>query len=119
MFLIEAETTGIDPSADRVIQLYAINVQTSKEFWVNIKQISAPVASLVAIEGGGAAEPFGKAIVRMFDWMEDQKRPDDDGPTYLVANQGHYYIFPILTKEMRRAGTNIDRVYLLWDLMYT
>lgn len=118
MFLIEAETTGIDPFTDRIIQLYAVNVQTLKEFWVNIKQLSTPVTSAtVAI--AGTAEPFGEAIVRMFDWMEEQKQPGDGGPTYLVANQGHYFVFPLLTKEMRRARTDIKRIYLLWDLMYT
>lgn len=98
-FFVEVEATGIDPFDDRVTEIFAINTHSLSEFHVTTK-------------------PLGAALSQLFDWLESQKKVQAE-PTVLVANQGHYFVFPLLTREIRRSRTDIKHAYQLWDLVYT
>lgn len=121
-FLLDVDASGNDPMTDRIIQIAAINPMTNETFFEVIRQnvsISMSVTNPLSISPStiSNARKFGQVIQDLFSWMNTDLEPHQ--PIYICAPKGHRFVFPLLTKEMRRYKIPIQRVYALWDFLYT
>ena len=138
LFIIDVDATGIDPNIDRVIQLSALSIASGERFTRLVGQVGLVSTAITRSLGISTVEltrapKFGTVMTDLLEWFsEQQPKPDSpdtpDTPdtlatpanaVHLVAHNGHRFVFPILTKEMRRYKIPIQHTYILWDFIYT
>jgi hypothetical protein len=54
-----------------------------------------------------------KVLHELICWIE--KTQSDQTNTVLISINGHRFVFPLLTKELRRSKTKITFPIVLWD----
>lgn len=101
VFLIDIETTGIDCMKDHVTKICIMDLKNNKHM---LKIIKPPT------------ENFKWAMSDILNFSKDLH---EDGYIYFIALNGHRFVFPILTKELRRYPIKLEHNYKFLDLLYS
>ncbi len=122
-FVLDVDATGIDPLKDRVIYLCAHHLKTGDRFKRLVGQSNPIPTSVIrnlkiSPSKLSNAKSFKNVMHDLLTWMTSVIS-SPDGDIYIVSGNGHRFVFPILTKEMRRYKTSIKNTFVLWDTLYT
>ncbi len=121
LFIMDVDATGIDPLQNRVIQICIFDTKTNEYFFELIQQsnlVSVSITNPLEIAPASLlkARRFAVVIKDLFSWIELHSQSE---PTHIISHNGHHFTFPIVTKEMRRCKTQMNKSYILWDTIYT
>jgi len=135
MFALDINATGIDARKDRLVKLAAVDLHSGQTFAEPVYQLATLVPTAVCHDAGLSiqaiqrARPFPEVWTNFVGWMVDRVGEDDVAGRVdramarecitLVAQNGHHFVFPLLTKELRRHRISIDRSFTLWDYYYS
>lgn len=120
--VVELSCTGIDPNTDRIVELACKDLESGQIFSELIDpQTVVPTSVLQAtgctLKRFNTCRQFREVISDLLKWIDDLNE-SKDSETVLIAHSGHGFIFPMITKEMRRSKTLMTRKFRLWDTYY-
>jgi DNA polymerase III epsilon subunit-like protein len=121
-FVIDIVCTGIDPNKDRVVEIACRDMNSGETFSELInpqKMVSTQILDTIrsTVKKVTDARTFGAVMKSLLDWI-DARSPSDSQQVVLIAHNGHMFVYPTLTKELRRAKIALSRPYILWDTAY-